>query len=195
MTIDKNKRVKVINRSGGALGYHIPSMRITRRWNQPGDYLNISIEELLELKTVPGGVAVLEDCLLIEDKTALSVLFPDQEIEPEYEYGLEEVSTLLYESGIDQFLDALDYAPKGVLELLKEKAVAKLPDTVEKIKSMNEKFGIDLNKMHELHLERGVEEKAEKTVVKRRRTAPLKKEEEESNQSTLPKYNVVSKEE
>ena len=191
--VNKEKRVKVVNRASGSLAYKIDTLRVTRHWRKPGDYLNISIAELLELKTVKGGQSLLENYVIIEDKEALSVLFPDQELEPEYNYGLKEIEVLLYEADTEQLLDALDFAPKGVLDLIKAKSAEKLPNTTAKIEAINKKFKIDLNKVNELYQEKEIlEEKPE--PVRRRRTAPIVETEEPKQESSLPKYNVVKKE-
>lgn len=188
--VNKEKRVKVVNRASGSLAYKIDTLRVTRHWRKPGDYLNISIAELLELKTVRGGQSLLENYVIIEDKEALSVLFPDQELEPEYNYGLKEIEALLYEADTEQLLDALDFAPKGVLDLIKVKSAEKLPNTTAKIEAINKKFKIDLNKINELYQEKEIlEEKPEPT--RRRRTAPIIETEEPKQESSLPKYKVV----
>lgn len=188
--VNKEKRVKVVNRASGSLAYKIDTLRVTRHWRKPGDYLNISIAELLELKTVKGGQSLLENYVIIEDKEALSVLFPDQELEPEYNYGLKEIEALLYEADTEQLLDALDFAPKGVLDLIKAKSAEKLPNTTAKIEAINKKFKIDLNKINELYQEKEIlEEKPEPT--RRRRTAPIIETEEPKQESSLPKYKVV----
>ena len=192
--VNKEKRVKVVNRSSGSLAYKIDTLRVTRHWRKPGDYLNISIAELLELKTVRGGQSLLENYVIIEDKEALSVLFPDQELEPEYNYSLKEIEVLLYEADTEQLLDALDFAPKGVLDLIKAKSAEKLPNTTAKIEAINKKFKIDLNKVNELYQEKEIlEEKPE--PVRRRRTAPIIKAEEPKQESSLPKYKVVKEDE
>ena len=190
---NKDRRVKVVNRTGGSLAYKIDTLRVTRHWRRPGDYLNISISELSELRTVPGGNYILKECLIIEDKEALNVLFPDMELEPQYNYGLKEIEILLYEADTEQLLDALDFAPKGVLDLIKAKSAEKLPNTTAKIEAINKKFKIDLNKVNELYQEKEIlEEKPEPT--RRRRTAPIVETEEPKQESSLPKYNVVKKE-
>lgn len=188
--VNKEKRVKVVNRTSGSLAYKIDTLRVTRHWRKPGDYLNISIAELLELKTVRGGQSLLENYVIIEDKEALSVLFPDQELEPEYNYGLKEIEALLYEADTEQLLDALDFAPKGVLDLIKAKSAEKLPNTTAKIEAINKKFNIDLNKVNELYQEKEIlEEKPE--PIRRRRTTPIIETGEPKQESSLPKYKVV----
>jgi len=191
---NKDRRVKVVNRTGGSLAYKIDTLRVTRHWPKPGDYLNISISELSELKTVPGGNYILKECVIIEDKEALNILFPDTELEPEYNYGLKEVETLLYEADLDQLLDALDFAPKGVLDLIKTKAAEKLPNETAKIEAINKKFKIDLVKINELYQEKEIKEQAPKQTRKRR-TAPIIETKELKQESSLPKYKVVKEDE
>ena len=186
---DKNKRIKVINRTDGGLAYSIDSLRVSRYWPKPGDFLNISVAELLELRTVQGGTKILEECLLIEDPEALKILYPDTEIEPEYNYGIKEIEYLLQEASLEQLLDTLDYAPKGVLDLIRLKAVERLPNETSKIVAINEKFDIDINKIHELNNEKDIKVTEEKPKRKRR-TKPLTEE----KTIDIPKYNVVSKE-
>lgn len=188
--VNKEKRVKVINRTGGSLAYKIDTLRVTRYWSRPGDYLNISIAELSELRTVRGGNTILRDCVVIEDEEALSVLFPDEDLQPEYKYGIKEVEFLLYEGGTAQLLDALDFAPTGVLDLIKLKSIRKLPNETAKIEAINKKFNIDINKVHELNEEKLIP-KEEIKPEQRRRTAPVIETEEPKKESSLPKYKVI----
>lgn len=188
MTTDLNRKIKVINRTSGSLAYNIESLRVVRYWKKPGDYLNIAINELLELKTAAGGPTVLEDLVKIEDKEALSVLFPENDIEPEYHYGEAEIDTLLYEAPIEQLLDALDYAPQGVLEIIKTRAINKLPNTTEKIEAIDKKFNTSIHKIHILQIDQEAQE--EEAPKRQRRTKPLIEE----KTPEVPKYNVISKE-
>lgn len=196
---DLDRKVKVINRTNGMLGYSIPELRIKRFWEKPGDYLNISIQEMLELKTVSGGLELLENFVVIEDEEAIKIVFDDREMEPEYRYGLKEVDFLLYEATLEQFLDALDYAPQGVLDLIKSKAKIKLPNTTAKISAINDKFNIDMNKIHELGKPDAGEEQAEETKVQepKRRAAPVieTKKAPAKEEIKAPKYKIVEKEE
>ena len=189
---DLTKKIKVYNRTSGGLGYTIDALRITRSWDKQGDYLNIGIDELLELKTVPGGMELLEKFMLIEDEEALKLIFDDRELEPEYKYGVAEVDFLLYESTLEQFLDALDYAPQGVLDLILAGAKNKLPNTTAKISAMNDKYKININKMYELNQDTEVAEEGEAANTSKRRSAPIVKNVEKLTPS-VPKYDVVSR--
>lgn len=186
--IDKNKKVPVRSRSHGKVVYKLRE-GMERTWNNPGDILYITIEELLELTTVRGGRTVLDNHLIIEDDAALKFLYEDEELPPEYNYKVEEVDYLLQAGTNEQFFDALDYAPTGVLELIKARAVINKPDTTAKVDAINEKFGIDLLRMianaeGEEHQEEEVED------APKRRSAPVVFSEKKT---TAPKYDVVSR--
>lgn len=183
------KKVKVYNRTDGALSYGIKALRVSRLWRKPGDYLNIAISELLELKTNPGGMYIINNCIMIDDDEALKLVFDDREIQPEYKYGLKEVDYLLYEASLEQFLDALDYSPKGVLDLILAKAKIKLPNTTAKISAINDKFGININKVFELTKDNAddVEDLGENKPS--RRTAPIQIE----TKTKAPEYKIVKK--
>lgn len=181
------RKVKVTSRTIGSLSYQIDPSKPMRTWNKAGDYLNITIAELLELRTIGGGEYTLREYLLIEDEEALKLVFDEQDVEPEYKYGIAEVDFLLYESELEQFLDALDYAPKGVLDLILVKAKEKLPNTTAKISAINDKFSVDINKSFDLLKKDGSEEEEKESATPARRAAPIKTE----TKAKAPQYKVV----
>lgn len=139
-----NTKVKVRNRNRGSVSYKIDTLRVTRRWAHNGE-LMIPINELIELRTIPGGETLLREYLIIMDDEAVKIVFDEEEMAPEYHYTEKEVDFLLYEGKLEQLLDALDYAPQGVLNLIKKKAIEKKPDTTAKVDALNEKFKFNLN--------------------------------------------------
>ena len=94
-------------------------MRVSRSWEHDAkDPIYIPVAELIELTTIPGGRKLLEEYLIIQDEEArLEVL--GMETSPEYLYTEKEVNYLLHKASNEQLLDCLDYAPKGVLDLIK----------------------------------------------------------------------------
>lgn len=193
MTKKLDRKIKVYNRTGGSLAYNIEALRTIRHWPKPGDYLNIGIDELIELKTVPGGMYILEHCVKIDDDEALKAIFDDRDVEPEYKYGVEEVDYLLYEGTLEQLLDALDYAPEGVLDLIKTRSKNKLPNTTAKVSAINEKFGFDLNKVVELAKSVAQDDEEKEEVVSARRATPVQTEKDKGRRTTPPVYKVVEK--
>ena len=120
MSFDMKKMVSVTNRSAGRVVYLIPEHSIRRVLNQ-GETRQVPYEELVWLSFVPGGRRLMEDMLYIRDPEAIKEL----EVSTEPEYFLDEagVVDLLQNKGLDELLDALDFAPKGVIQLIKDKAV------------------------------------------------------------------------
>lgn len=139
--INKVHFVEVRNRNNGTTGYTL-SNGVTRLFNL-GETKKIDIEELREASTVPGGQYILENYLIINDKTALEYL--DINPEPEYFYTEKEVKELLEKGSLDQLEDCLNFAPQGVIDLLKKIAVdIQLPD-MKKRKMISDKTGFSID--------------------------------------------------
>ena len=77
--------------------------------------------ELNALSYLPGGMALIRKNLFIS--LMQPYLHMSVKVEPEY-YLDEAVIDLLNNGSIDAFLDCLDFAPEGVLDLIKSKLVA-----------------------------------------------------------------------
>ena len=125
-----NKMVSVKNRDSGSVGYTIPDLRIWRTF-APGEEKYISLDELKALQYVPGGEFTLKHLLMINDRDALSTL--NIETEPEYFYTEVQIKELLTKGSLDELKDCLDFAPEGVIEIIKKMAVdIKLSDTAKR---------------------------------------------------------------
>ena len=165
--------VSVTNRNNGFTGYTIPDLNITRTFNI-GETKKISLDELKQLQFVEGGDYLLKHCLIINDKNALEVLNMS-DVEPEYFYTEAEIKELLTNGSLDQLEDALNFAPEGVIEIIKSMAIKmELPDT-RKRKIISDKTGLNIDNaimvnevMKEEHSD--VIEKAETKV---RKAAPI----------------------
>ena len=166
------KKVPVRSRTQGSVSYKLESRLAARSWQKAGTVLYPTVEELKEVMMIPGGAYLLKNCLVIEDPEArIEVL--GAEPEPEYLYGEKEIKTLLYEADDAALLDCLDYAPAGVLELVRQYAIEKLPNTMVKIQAINDKFKINL--AHMADLVKDIDgEVVEPVHEVKRRTTPLK---------------------
>ena len=187
--MENKKIVEVRNRDSGYVGYSIRDLGIWRNF-APGEVKRIPLDELESLQYAPGGEYTLKHLLMINDKDALSAL--NITTEPEYFYTEAEVKELLTKGTLDQLKDCLDFAPEGVIELIKKIAVEiELPDTLKRAAiTKRTGFNIDnaimVNKVMDIPTEEVVEEKV-------RRTAPIATAEEgKTRRTNLPKYNVVS---
>lgn len=133
---------KVKNRSAGTVSYRIPEMNV-KRFFTAGEVKEISYEELEQLSYQRGGKRLMMDVLQIESPDAVDKL--DMKVEPEYWMDEAKIKDLILDSTkLNEFLDCLDFAPSGVIELIKDLGV-KLPMTdLNKIKALKNKTGFDV---------------------------------------------------
>jgi len=108
--------MKVTNRSTGLVVYAIPEMHV-RRVFSIGETKDIEENELNQLFQLPGGAELLKDSLLVHDKEWVKKTW-DAPIE--YFWGVPEVKKCILEDSIELFKETLEYAPAGVIDLIKE---------------------------------------------------------------------------
>ena len=166
--LDKNLEVSVINRGHGVVGYTLDELGGRRRQFQPGETKKLTFEELEQLSWIPGGRYLLENELVVDNKEVIDYLLHG--VEPEYYYGENEVKFLLTEGSLDQLLDCLDFAPAGVIELIKEMAVSLPCNDVAKRQAILEKTGYNVTNALEMTKEDEPEEVIEASG---RRSAPV----------------------
>lgn len=188
----EEKIVRVANRNAGWTGYTIPDTGVRRTFS-PREVKNIPLSELQQLQYVAGGDYILRNCLLINDKDALSVLSMEN-VEPEYFYTEDEVRKLLLEGSLDQLEDCLNFAPSGVIDLVKSIAVEiELPD-IRKRNLISEKTGININNAITVNTimneDSGEKEEKKETT---RKAAPITSEPAKAERKAAPidKYKVV----
>ena len=188
--VENNMTVKVTNRDNGSVGYTIPDLNVHRTF-QPRESKEISAEELRKLSYLPGGDVIIKEYLIIHNEELLKELLG--EVEPEYYYSEEEVKALLLTGSLEQLQDCLDFAPSGVIDLIKSLAVSLKIDNVSKRKAIQDKTGFNVTRAIEINEETD-EETTSKEGAQGRRAAPItaKSEEAQQRRSAPPKYNVVS---
>ena len=143
--MDKNMKVRVFNRSHGGVSYKIDSLRIVRDWAQPGDHIDVTVGELDELQYIPGGSKLLKNYLLIKNQDVCEYL--GIATDPEYYYDEKTIKELLTVGTDDQLKDCLEFAPNGVIELLKRIAVDLPLDSARKAKIIDGALGINIEAM------------------------------------------------
>lgn len=188
--ISKDTILKVTNRNNGSTGYTVADLGIHRHFS-PNESKDITMDELRKLSYVPGGRYIIENCLIIHNEEAVREILTD--VEPEYFYTETEIKQLLQHGSLDQLLDCLDYAPEGVISLVKNMAVDMKLNDVSKRDAIKDKTGFDVSKAIEIKIE---SEKTDEVVeTSSRRAAPIvtKTENEEgaARRTTAPRYNVV----
>ena len=152
--IEQNTMYNVKNRSSSVVVYKIPETNLRREF-APGETKRVPFGELEKLTYQEGGRELLENFLQILEEEVTTDLNVKREIE--YNMSEAEVAELLRTGSLDAFLDALDFAPIRVIDLIKSVAV-QLPLTdIDKRKALKQKTGFDVDKAL-IHIE---EEKAE----------------------------------
>ena len=137
-----NDLVKVQNRDNGSVGYTIPDLNNLHRTYQPNETKNITMDELRKLSYVPGGMEILRNYLVILDEEAREEILSD--VEPEYYLTKDGVKKLLLEGSLDALLDCLDFAPSGVIDLVKDVAIEIELNDVKKRDAILNKTGFNV---------------------------------------------------
>ena len=141
--INENTMYNVKNRSSSVVVYRIPETNLRREF-EPGEIKRVSFGELEKLTYQPGGRELLENFLQILEEEVTTDLNVHREIE--YDMSEAQVRDLLLSGSLDAFLDALDFAPIGVIDLIKTMSV-QLPLTdLNKRRALKEKTGFDVDR-------------------------------------------------
>lgn len=176
----EEKLYKVTNRSGGRVVYTVAEMNDLCRDFGPGESKMITEKELNLVNNMPGGRVLLYHFLMVEDPEAIDKL--DLNPQPEYFMSDSDITHLLLEGSLDEFLDALDFAPEGVKDVIKDQAV-KLPlNDVAKRNALLEKTGFDVSKA----IENSKADTAESQEVPHRRVQPA----QSGRRAEAPKFNI-----
>ena len=186
--ITSDTMYNVKNRSSSVVVYRIPETTLRREF-QPGETKRIPFGELEKLTYQPGGHTLLEEFLQIVDEAVTTNLNVRREVE--YDMSEIQIRDLLTTGSLDAFLDALDFAPIGVIDLIKTMAVSLPLEDYSKRKALLDKTGFDVDKaIASLQAEKA-EEKAVPEVATERRVKPAVKA--NAGRRTTPNYKVVVK--
>lgn len=167
--MDRNTLVQVKNRSASSLVYKVPDLGVRREFN-PGEVKRISIDELEKLSYVRGGESLIANFLQILEEPKVVEEVNGGVPELEYNWGEKEVINLIKNGSLDSFLDALDFAPAGVVDLIKTFSVSLPVTDLNKINALKEKTGFDVEAAIKLEQADKAEEEAQvKPPVKKRR--------------------------
>lgn len=183
-------QITVTNRDNGTVGYTIPDLNNLHRNYQAKEKKSITMEELRKLSYIPGGLYLLRNCLVLDNKEAIQELLGD--VEPEYFYSEAEIKQLLKTGSLAQLEDCLDFAPKGVIDLVKSIAVETELNDINKRQVILNKTGFNVTKAIEINRETAEAEVQEEKV---RRAAPvtvISAEKESGRRTAPPKYKVTT---
>ena len=194
--MDRETLVNVKNRSSSMVVYKIPEENIRREFAS-GENKRIPYGELEKLTYQAGGRELITNFLQVTSEEVTENL--NVPTEPEYYMNEEQIKELIKNGTLAAFLDCLDFAPIGVIDLIKQYAVALPMNDVKKREALKNKTGFDLsealkNKQLEETDSDMITPIAETTPVASngRRTTTDYKETQEVSETTS-KYKVVNK--
>ena len=183
--MEDSKKIKVVNKSAGVVAYSLPELNNLYRTFNKDESKEVTFGEMRMLSYIPGGETLIKDYLTIMDKDAVAELIG--EVEPEYYLSDKEVENLLIQGSLDELKDAIDFAPEGVVSLIKKLAVDLKIKDIDKRDAIFEMTGFDVTKAIEIN-KMTIEE--EVSAAPKRRTEETKKEEVKSE---APIRRVIKK--
>jgi hypothetical protein len=185
-----NKMCRVKNRGAGFVTYRIPEDGIRRSF-APGETKEVSYEELEKLTFQAGGMAILTNYLQIQDMETIKSF--NMRVEPEYHMSEVDVANLIRTGSLDAFLDALDFSPVAVIDLIKKLSIEIPLTDMQKRKALKEKTGFDVDAALK-HIEE--EKEDDQTTILKQNNGERRVKTEEvpaGRRTSVPKYNVISK--
>ncbi len=189
--MERSKNLIVKNRSASMVVYSLPELNIRREF-MPGESKTITFGELEKLSYQPGGRSIMQNFLQIIDPDATDDLGIQRE--PEYNLSEQEIVKLMTTGSLDAFLDCLDFAPVGVIDLIKKYSISLPLNDLEKREALKKKTGFDVT----VALANLQKEKEEEEATVAQSDAKIRRVQPEvttTARRTVPKYNVVKTEE
>ena len=181
--------VKVTNRSNSLVGYKLPEFHIKRRFSK-NETKQLTVQEIRALNSEKGGHALIKNHLIIDNEELVNELIFN--IQPEYYYTEKDVIELLLNGSADQLLDALDFGPHGVHDIIKSKAVELNLNDLRKREIILEKTGFDVTAAINANEQSNVVPVEAKT----RRAAPItatqEKAEEPVRRTTVSRFKITT---
>lgn len=183
--MESSKILRVKNRSASLAVYSIPEINIRREF-APGETKNITYGELEKLSYQPGGRTIMQNFLQIIDPEATDDLGINRE--PEYDLSEQQIVDLMTKGSLDAFLDCLDFAPVGVIDLIKKFSVSLPLNDIDKRDALKKKTGFDVT-VALANMQKEKEDMDAPAVESKERR--VKTESAPEGRRTIPKYNVV----
>lgn len=183
--MESSKILRVKNRSASLAVYSIPEINIRREF-APGETKNITYGELEKLSYQPGGRTIMQNFLQIIDPEATGDLGINRE--PEYDLSEQQIVDLMTKGSLDAFLDCLDFAPVGVIDLIKKFSVSLPLNDIDKRDALKKKTGFDVT-VALANMQKEKEDMDAPAVENKERR--VKTESAPEGRRTIPKYNVV----
>lgn len=133
--------MKVMNRSTGVAVYSLPELNIRRVFNI-GEIKELKEEEITALYNTDAGRDLLTNILQVQNKEYVRRnIWPDAPIE--YFWTIEEIKTCIEKDSVELFAETIDYAPEGVIDIIKELAWRGPISDINKAEVLKQKLGFD----------------------------------------------------
>ena len=161
------EKYTVTNRSTSLVYYSVPDLHINRQF-APNETKVVTKEELEGLSYQPGGAALIANYLRIQEQEGIDAFV--ENTEPEYFLDEAGVKKLIQSGSLDEFLDCLDFAPEGVLDMIKTYSISLPLTDTQKAQALKDKTGFDI--MKAIENDKASKEDAAPAQDKVRRTAP-----------------------
>lgn len=160
MVIADSKEVPVKNLADYRVGYKIEEDNIRRQFS-PYEIKNIKAGELRKLNYTRGGHIMLTEYLSVMNRElAKEFGVDDDSYDNEYNWDVQKVDSVLIQEPIEVLQDALDFAPNGIVELIKDRAIALKIDSMDKRLAISKAIGVDLGGMIDIQQMKEEEEAA-----------------------------------
>ncbi len=163
--------IEITNLLDCTCGY-IVELTGVRRSLPPHASFKVKASELRELNYQLGGQEILKNYIRVDNAALAKEFGVDVDNTPEYNWGRKEVENCLINEDLDVLLDALDFAPAGIKQLIADMAVELEIADVNKRQAISKAMGINVDSMiQNKHAFDSAEEEKEEPKATRRRAA------------------------
>lgn len=131
--------MKVFNRSDSNVTYSLPELN-TRRVFALGESKDLESKEMEALWQMDGGMTIIKDYLCVDDRDWVAKHW-DAPIE--YFWTTDDVKKCLLEDSLELFQETLEYAPAGVIDLIKMLSWQLPVRDLNKIEALRQATGFD----------------------------------------------------
>ena len=186
--LTRDSKIKVTNRSNGTVILKVQDRHFRAELN-PKETRLLNYGDILDVAAQPGGRNLIYNFLLIQDAEALRQGLNVKE-EPEYWLTEEKIPSWMNTCSLDEFKDALQFAPQGVLDLIKKYAVSQPLNDMAKRIAIKDALQFDVT-LAITNNEKSGEDEAANAPSARRRSASVSYEvpdEEAASTEPAPKY-------
>lgn len=157
----------LINKSSGRVVYNVKDPEISaHRVIYPSQSMpGVPVRELEKLVQSPGGMNLFYNYLMVDDEEVLNYLLHGAKPAPEYWLTEDKIPSWINTCSVDEFRDALDFAPEGTKDLIKKYSVSTPLRDYDKRQAMLEQLGFDVSAAIELSKPEKEEKPAAAVIV------------------------------